>query len=284
MANLKNGRVLYTAGGCISCHQPSSEAISAGANAVLPSGGAPLVMPPGTLFALNISSGNETGIGTWSKADFVSALQRSVSPECEHYIPAFPYTSYARMKAEDILDIQAYVMSRPSVKSPGREATLPLETVLRRGIGVWKKLALPEPFVSVSQQSAQWNRSAHLVNVAGHCSEGHTQRDVFMVSQSSLMFEGGPHPDGEGAEPNSRDLIGRKKFEDVADLASALSEGEGVGYEHLSSGGMMGYVQANLSHLPDADVMAIALYLASLKQASRLAVVVAWPVYHGFFR
>lgn len=264
VANLENGRVLYTAGGCISCHRPSAEAILAGAKADIPSGGSPLVTPLGTLYPPNITADKETGIGTWDAAAFVSAMQRGVSPEGEHYIPAFPYTSYARMKIEDVLDIRSYVMSLPAVKSPNHEATLPLEPVLRRGIGLWKLVALPKPFVPDASQSAEWNRGAYLVNGPGHCGECHTPRNALMIAQSSNSLEGGPHPDGTGKVPSLRNLIGRKVFEDTADLASALSEGEGGGYEHMSSGGM-GDAQANLSHLPAADVAAIAAYLTTLK-------------------
>lgn len=264
VANLDNGRVLYTASGCISCHKPSDEAISAGAVAALPSGGAPLVTPVGTLFPPNITPDKQTGIGSWSEANFVSALQRGVSPKGAHYIPAFPYTSYARMSMADVRDIWAYIKSLPAVNAPEHGATLPLEPVLRRGIGLWKQMAIPKPFVADVSQSIEWNRGAYLVNGAGHCGECHTPRDIFMIGQASKAFEGGPHPDGTGQVPSLHNLIARKVFEDTADLATALREGEGGGYEHMSSGGM-GEAQTNMSHLPEADVAAIATYLSSLK-------------------
>ena len=42
----------------------------------------------------------EDGIGGWSAGDFANAMLRGVSPDGRHYYPAFPYTSYARMKTE----------------------------------------------------------------------------------------------------------------------------------------------------------------------------------------
>ena len=44
----------------------------------------------------------------------------------------------------------------------------------------------------------------------------------------------------------------------------ALKDGEVMGYDGLSSGGM-GQVQRNISQLPEADIQAIAEYIASLR-------------------
>jgi hypothetical protein len=75
---------------------------------------------------------------------------------------------------------------------------------------------------------------------------------------------GGPHPGGEGKVPSLRALVARKKFKDADDLVLALQNGEEMGYEDLSSGGM-GAIQANLAKLPEQDVRSIAEYLVSLR-------------------
>jgi len=264
VADLQNGKTLYTVGGCVSCHRPSPAAIKAGANGELPSGGAPLNTPLGPVFPPNITPDKATGIGGWTQAAFVSAMQRGVSPNGGHYIPAFPYTSYARMKTEDVLDIFAYINSLAPVNSPRHDNAIVLEPVIRRGIGLWKLIAMPAPFAPDSAQSAEWNRGAYLVNGPGHCGECHTPRNALMIGQSAKSLEGGPHPDGKGTVPSLHRLIERKVFTDVDDLTTALQEGEGGGYEHMSSGGM-GDAQTNLSHLPEADVKAIATYLSTLR-------------------
>ena len=108
------------------------------------------------------------------------------------------------------------------------------------------------------------SRGAYLVNGPGHCAECHTPRNIFMARDAAKEFAGGPHPDGVGKVPSMRDLIGRKRYKDAADLALALANGELLGYDKMSSGGM-GEVQTNLSKLPASDVAAIAEYLVSLK-------------------
>ena len=71
-------------------------------------------------------------------------------------------------------------------------------------------------------------------------------------------------PKAKAASPPCTTLIGRSRYKDVNDLASALQYGEILGYDKLSSGGMRA-VQANISKLPEPDIKAIAEYLASLK-------------------
>jgi ABC-type microcin C transport system duplicated ATPase subunit YejF len=85
-----------------------------------------------------------------------------------------------------------------------------------------------------------------------------------MVADPSRPMAGGPHPGGEGKVPSLRGLLARKKYKDVDDLVLALQNGETLGYEHLSSGGMAA-IQENLARLPESDVRAIAEYVLSLE-------------------
>ena len=262
-ADLANGELLYNAGGCRSCHKASPDLKDVDAG--LPAGGTPLKTPIGTLYPPNLTPDSGTGIGKWTGLDFVNAVQRGISPGGQHYIPAFPYTSYAAMRTEDVLDIKAYLATLTPVKAERRAPDLPFIWVVRRGLGLWKWLGLNtakwQPDLS---RGESWNRGAYLVNGPGHCAECHTPRNLFLVRDDAREFAGGPHPDGQGKVPSLLDLIGRKRYKNTADLASALANGEMLGYEHMASGGM-GEVQTNMSKLPEADVAAIAEYLVSLK-------------------
>lgn len=261
--DIANGKELYNAAGCYSCHKPGPGLKDVDAS--LPAGGTPFKTPVGTFYPPNLTPDPTTGIGKWTDAEFVNAVQHGISPEGENLIPAFPYTSYARMKTSDVLDIKAYLDSLPAVVAPEKAADIPAPWLLRRAVGLWKHIGFdtaewqPDP-----TQSAAWNRGAYIVNGAGHCNECHTPRNMFMAFDWSKKFQGGPHPGGEGKVPSLIDLIGRGKYTDAADLASAFQNGEMMGYEHMSSGGM-GEVQSNLSKLSEADVQAVADYVSSLK-------------------
>lgn len=264
-ADLANGRTLFHAGSCLWCHRPAPEAKAADAS--LPSGGAPFKTPVGTFFPQNLTPDRDTGLGRWSELDFVNAMVRGLSPRGRHYFPAFPYASFRLMRVEDLLDLRAYLMSLPPVRSPERPPALPLplEPLARRGVGIWNRLALREQGVAADPgRSGSWNRGRYLVASVGHCGECHTARNLLMVPDLSRPLAGGAHPGGEGRVPSLRRLLARKRYADAKDLALALQFGESYGYDKLSSGGM-GAIQQNLAQLPEADLRAIAEYLVGLE-------------------
>jgi mono/diheme cytochrome c family protein len=169
------------------------------------------------------------------------------------------------MPVEDVLDIKAYLMSLKPVISPRRDADIPIAFLLRRGLGLWKFMGLDTtPWQPDSSQTAAWNRGSYLVNGPGHCGECHTPRNLIMARDESRMFAGGPHPEGVGKVPGMRSLLGRGRYKDQKDLATALQFGEEFGYENMAAGGMR-QVQINMSKLPQSDIDAIAEYLISLK-------------------
>lgn len=262
----ENGKRLFTASGCQSCHLPGKD--DKEADKSLPSGGHELATPAGTFYPPNITPDRETGIGGWSDIQFINAMKLGISPGGQHYLPAFPYTSYAHMSDADVLDIKAYIDTLTPVKAQNKAPELPLglpvETIMRRGLGVWKMAAFaPQEFKADPSKDDIWNRGAYLVTGPGHCAECHTPRDIFMGLDQNRWLAGGPHPEGNGSVPSLRKLKERGRYKDAKDLATALEFGETLGYDKMSSGGM-GAVQTNMSKLPAEDRMAIATYLMSL--------------------
>jgi len=259
-ADRANGELLFHAGSCFACHKPPGGA----AQASLPSGGSPFKTPIGAFYPQNLTPDPETGIGRWSQADFVNAMTRGLSPDGRHYFPAFPYMAYRAMKLEDVLDLRAYLMSLPPVKAAAPRPALLLR-LARRGVGLWKRLAFAQaPFAPAAGGSDSWRRGAYLVNAPGHCGECHTPRNLLMIESLGRYMAGGAHPGGEGKVPSLRGLVERRRYKDAADLVLALQNGEELGYENISSGGMAA-IQSNLAKLPERELQAIAEYLVSLK-------------------
>src|SRR5215472_15488514 len=134
--DLGNGKVMFDAGGCPACHAPNQEERTRLA------GGLALKSPFGTFYAPNISSDRNDGIGGWSEADFVTAMLKGTSPDGRHYYPVFPYTSYQRMKLDDVRDLFAYLKTLPAVQGKVRDHDLPLYLKFRPMLGGWKFLFL----------------------------------------------------------------------------------------------------------------------------------------------
>ncbi len=262
--DVARGEVLFHVGSCGSCHKAADGA--PGASKGLPTGSAPFPTPIGTFYAGNLTPDPETGIGAWSEADFANAMVRGIAPDGRHLFPAFPYASFRLMPLEDVLDLRAYLMSLPAAHSPRQEPDVPMAGLARRGLGLWKRIALPDVdrrFEPDPERSDSWNRGAYLTNGPGHCGECHTPRTWAMAADESRHLAGGPHPGGEGQVPSLLGLVDRGRYKDAADLTLALQFGETFGYDKLSSGGMAD-VQMNLARLPESDVGAIAEYLVSL--------------------
>jgi mono/diheme cytochrome c family protein len=260
-ADLAYGERIYHAASCAYCHRaPDAPATSPGP----PTGGAPFRTPVGTFYPGNLTPDRDTGLGAWTEAQFVDAMVNGTSPDGRHYFPAFPYASFRRTSLDDVRDLRAYLMSLAAARGAApRPPTVPLEPLARRGVGLWKLVALDAPPPDPAPRAPGIARGEYLVNGPGHCGECHTPRDLLMRLDARRHLAGAAHPAGEGQVPSLRGLVARQRYEDASDLVLALQEGETLGYDKLSSGGM-GAIQANLARLPEADLQSIAQYLLTL--------------------
>ena len=254
--DLANGKIMFHAGGCASCHAvPKQE------DKTRLGGGLALGSPFGTFYVPNISSDRTDGIGAWTEAQFVTAMVKGTSPTREHLFPACPYTSYQRMSLGDIRDLFAYLKTLPAVTGKVRDHALPFPFNIRRTLGLWKLLFLDgRPFAPDPSQTAQWNRGAYLINAPGHCAECHSPRNMLGAIKRNQRFTGGPSPDGQGGVPN----ITQQKLKNwtVKDIADTLTTGMTPDADFV--GGSMAEVVRNTAQLSEADREAMATYIKAL--------------------
>ena len=260
--NLDNGRTMFNIGGCASCHatpisDPKPE------DRLNLGGGHPLKTPFGTFKVPNISSDPKTGMGAWTEIEFVNAMQRGVGRSGEHLYPAFPYTSYQRMRLDDVRDLFAYLKTLPAVVKVSEPHELSFPFTFRRGLGLWKLLHLDgKSFETSPARSAQLNRGGYLVEGPGHCAECHSKRDVSGGIDPAWRFAGGPDPDGKGYIPNiTPHANGLAKWSDK-DIAYMLETGQTPDGDVV--GGSMADVATNTGLLSTEDRAAMAAYLKSL--------------------
>lgn len=251
------GERMFWAGGCTSCHARPG----ATGDAVLElAGGLELNTPFGVFVAPNISGDPRDGIGGWSPGDFANAMLRGVSPGGAHYYPAFPYTSYARMRPGDVSDLFAFMKTLPAVAGAAPEHRLGFPFNLRRGIGLWKMINLdPAPVVAVAASDETLALGRYLVEGPGHCGECHSPRDFAGGVLKDQWLAGAVAAEGEGVVPNiTPDGLSWSADE----IAYFLETGFTPDFD--SVGGTMAAVQRNMARLTGEDRAAIAAYLKAV--------------------
>lgn len=263
---IQRGEYLVHAGGCLSCHTDDTDGAAALA------GGRALETPFGTFYTPNITPDRETGIGTWSDADFLASFWEGISPKGANYFPAFPYTAYTGMTRDDVLAIKAYLFSLDPVTQRNRAHELPWYLSTRLAARAWQWLFFqPGRFRADPARDPDWNRGAYLVRHLGHCGECHTPRNRLGAVRQKRELAGNPTGPEDAKvpdiTPDRDDGIGRWSLGDIEFFLEMgmLPDGDFVG------SAMAPVIDDNTSRLTKADRRAIAVYLKSLTPSGVLA-------------
>lgn len=255
------GERIFWAGGCTSCHaRPKAE----GDAKLELAGGLQLKTKFGTFVAPNISQDGRDGIGAWSLEDFANAMLRGVSPDGDHYYPAFPYASYTRMEPGDVADLYAYLKTLPAVAGAAPDHSLSFPFNIRRGIGLWKLRYLSDAPVIALDDGAPENvrLGRYLAEGPGHCGECHTPRDFAGGTERGQWLAGAVAAEGSGVVPNITSGEGGIGSWSAGDIESYLETGFTPDFD--SVGGAMVSVQQNMARLRPEDRAAIAAYIKAV--------------------
>ena len=253
-ATIARGAYLAKAGDCMACHTTRGGAAYAGGRA--------LQTPFGSIMAPNITSDQETGIGSWSADDFWRALHNGKSKDGRLLYPAFPYTNYTKIKRDDADALYAFFQTVPARKQANRPHALRFPYDQQIVLAAWRAMYFrPSVWRDQSGQSVEWNRGAYLVQGLGHCSACHGSRNPLGATDGNLS--GGLIPIlGWYAPSLTSDAeagLGDWKTEHIVALLKT-----GVSPRATVFGPMAEVVRASLQHLSEADVSAMAVYLKTL--------------------
>jgi len=258
--DLKNGEMVFWAGGCVSCHAaPGAE----GDARLTLAGGLALGSPFGTFHVPNISPDETAGLGGWTLADFGNAMKRGVGKRGEHLYPAFPYGSYTRMTDKDINDLWGFLKTLPKSGNVAKPHELRFPYDIRLGVGLWKFLYLNDaPRVALADPDERVKRGQYLVEGPGHCGECHTPRDALGGFVRGEWLAGAPNPEGKGRIPDITPASTSMGGWSESDIVTYLETGFTPDFD--SVGGSMTEVQKNIARLPASDREAIAAYLKAV--------------------
>jgi mono/diheme cytochrome c family protein len=250
------GATVFWAAGCASCHAASGATDDA---RLILSGGQRFASEFGTFVAPNISMHPQQGIGGWTQAQFVTALQEGTSPDGRHYYPAFPYTAYRLAERQDLVDLWAFWQTLPASDTPSQPHELGFPFSIRRSVGAWNLLYLREDFAITGDLTEEQARGRYLAEALAHCAECHTPRDALGGLDRSAWMAGAPNPSGSGTIPA---LTPDRLRWSQTEIAAYLNDGFTPDFD--SAGGSMVSVIRNMAMLTEADRFAIAAYLKAL--------------------
>ncbi len=248
---LVRGRYLVAVGDCAACHTAEKDKPFAG--------GVPVPTPFGTIYSTNITPDKETGIGKWTDDQFWKAMHEGVTPDGTHLYPAFPYPWFTKLTRDDVLAIRAYLSTLKPVKQAAKPPQLPFPLDWRGSVAAWNRIFFePGTYAPNPSKSAQWNRGAYLVEGAGHCGACHSPKNVLGAVKTSKGFEGGK---GEGwhapdLTADARLGLGAWSVDEVVEYLKT-----GANRRARAVGPMAEVVHDSTSHMSDADLRAMAVYL-----------------------
>ena len=254
----ERGERIFWAAGCASCHV--EEGAPDGALPVL-GGGKRFDTPFGQFVAPNISSDPVHGVGAWSDDELVTAIVQGVSPEGEHYFPAFPYTSYGLAEVSDIADLVAFMRTLPASQRPSEAHDVPFPFNVRRSVGGWKLLFRPTSYATVMPDGPA-QRGQYLAEALAHCGECHTPRGPLGNQLRDRWMAGAPNPSGKGNIPNITPAELDWSERDVQEYLTS-----GFTPEFDTAGGSMALVVEHTARLPEEDRAALAAYVKALAPA-----------------
>jgi mono/diheme cytochrome c family protein len=246
------GRYLAIVGDCAACHTVTGSGKDF-------AGGRTIETPFGNLVAPNITPDPETGVGAWTDDEFVNSLTKGTGRNGMRLYPAMPYTYMTKMSRDDALAIRAYLRTVPAVRNEVEPNQLPFPFGIRATLAVWDALFFkPGAFHPVADKSAEWNRGAYLAEGPAHCGMCHTPKNILGGDKTSRKLQGYAlqgwfAPD---ITNDARRGLGGWSVDDVAEYLKT-----GHNRTSAASGPMSEMVSMSTSHMADADLRAIAVYL-----------------------
>jgi LPXTG-motif cell wall-anchored protein len=217
--------------------------------------------PAGKVYARNITSDPETGIGNWTEEDIVKVLQTGHTPDGRQLFPVMPYAVFSGMTHQDQHDIAAFIKTAPPInnKVPDRQLNIPVP---------------PVP-LQQSPESAPTEgvaRGKYIVTAIAQCSDCHTPTDA-QGNPDFSKFLGGQQDFGPNITPDVDTGIGSWSQEQIYLLLKTGKRPDGS-----QVGGLMAQViQEGFSHLTETDGFAIAAYLKTIPPVKSAAAAAPAP-------
>jgi mono/diheme cytochrome c family protein len=115
---MARGKYLVDIAGCNDCHTPGYFFGKPDMSRFLGGSEVGFEIPGlGVFHGPNLTPDDETGLGKWSVAEIVKALQTGVRPDGRELVPVMPWRAFANLTKDDANAIATYLKSVPAVKN-----------------------------------------------------------------------------------------------------------------------------------------------------------------------
>ena len=112
---LARGRTIAWTSGCMDCHTPGSFYGAPDTTRLLAGSELGWKGPWGVSYPRNLTPDNETGIGSWTEDQIVTAVREGHRPDGTPLLPPMPWPSYAHLSDDDAHALATYLKSIPAV-------------------------------------------------------------------------------------------------------------------------------------------------------------------------
>jgi nicotinate dehydrogenase subunit B len=192
-------------------------------------------------------------------------MREGIHRDGRHLYPAFPYPHFAKTAEADLQALYAFLMAQTPVRANTPKNALAFPFNLRPLLAGWNALFHQAGvFEPDATKSEAWNRGAYLVEGLGHCGACHTPRNALGAEMAKAYLAGGFAEGWEAPPLTSLTHAPIPWSED--ELFTYLRSGESR--FHGVAAGPMAPVVKELMALPDQDIRAMAVYLASFNETA----------------
>jgi mono/diheme cytochrome c family protein len=115
-AQIERGKYLVTFGGCHDCHTPGYFLGKPDMTQYLGGSDVGLSLPTGVFVGRNLTPDKETGLGTWTKEQIITAFAAGKRPDGRELAPIMPWEAFSHLTDADKDAIASYLQSIPAVK------------------------------------------------------------------------------------------------------------------------------------------------------------------------
>ena len=148
---------------CSNCHATRAKDLS-----IVPgmefAGGFHLVDPAFDVYAANITPDKETGIGTWTDDQIMTAIRRGIDPEGKIIFPPMPVPTYNNLSDDDVKAVVAYLRTLKPIHNEIAESKWNIP-----------QQAMPPPKgLPAPPMSDKVAYGRYIVTAEAHCFECHT--------------------------------------------------------------------------------------------------------------